>query len=52
LLLGLLYARAGLLAEAEQEFRALQKDNPDSDAPRKLTASVSGPRRSETPAEK
>ena len=45
LLLGLLYARAGLLAEAEQEFRALQKANPDSDAPRKLTASVSGPRR-------
>jgi len=41
LLLGLLYARAGLLAEAEQEFRALQKANPDSDAPRKLTASVS-----------
>jgi hypothetical protein len=45
LLLGLLYARAGLLTEAEQEFRALQKDNPDSDAPRKLTASVSGTRR-------
>jgi hypothetical protein len=52
LLLGLLYARAGLLAEAEQEFRALQKANPDSDAPRKLTASVSGARRSEAPTEK
>jgi hypothetical protein len=52
LLLGVLYARAGLLAEAEQEFRALQKANPDSDAPRKLAASVSGPRRSEAPAEK
>jgi hypothetical protein len=52
LLLGLLYARAGLLTEAEREFRALQKANPDSDAPRKLTASVAGPRRSETPAEK
>jgi hypothetical protein len=52
LLLGLLYARAGLLAEAEQEFRELQKANPDSDAPRKLAASVSGPRRSEAPAEK
>jgi len=48
----LLYARAGLLAEAEQEFRALQKANPDSDAPRKLTASLSGPRRSKAPAEK
>lgn len=45
LLLGLLYARAGLLAEAELEFRALQKANPDSDVARKLTASVSGPRR-------
>jgi hypothetical protein len=52
LLLGLLYARAGLLAEAEQEFRALQKANPDSDAPRKLMSSVSGPRRSEAPTEK
>jgi hypothetical protein len=52
LLLGLLYAQAGLLAEAEQEFRALQKANPDSDASRKLTASVSGLRRSKTPAEK
>jgi hypothetical protein len=45
LLLGLLYARAGLLAEAEQEFRALQNANPDSDAARKLIESVSGPRR-------
>ncbi|HEX5081256.1 MAG TPA: zf-HC2 domain-containing protein [Blastocatellia bacterium] len=45
LLLGLLYARAGLLAEAEQEFRALQKANPDSGAARKLLASVSGRRR-------
>ena len=45
LLLGLLYARAGLLAEAEQEFRALQKANPNSEVARKLLASVSGPRR-------
>ncbi len=45
LLLGLLYARAGLLAEAEQEFRALQKANPDSDVARKLLASVSASRR-------
>src|SRR5262245_17126197 len=52
LLLGLLYARAGLLAEAEQEFRALQEANPDSAAPRKLMASLSGPRRSEAPKEK
>jgi len=52
LLLGLLYARAGLLAEAEREFRALQKANPDSDAPPKLTASLSKPRRSQAPSEK
>jgi hypothetical protein len=45
LLLGLLYARAGLLAEAEQEFRALQKANPDSGAARKLLASISSQRR-------
>jgi hypothetical protein len=30
LLLGLLYAQAGLLDEAEEEFRALQKANPNS----------------------
>jgi hypothetical protein len=30
LLLGLLYVQAGLLGEAEEEFRALQKANPDS----------------------
>ncbi len=30
LTLGLLYAKGGLLDEAEQEFRALQKANPDS----------------------
>jgi tetratricopeptide (TPR) repeat protein len=30
LVLGLLYARAGLLEEAEHELRALQKANPDS----------------------
>jgi hypothetical protein len=45
LLLGLLYARAGMLTEAEQEFRALQKANPDSGAARKLLASVSSQRR-------
>jgi anti-sigma factor RsiW len=40
LLLGLLYARAGLIDEAEREFRALQKANPHSDVARKLTASL------------
>jgi len=48
LLLGLLYARAGLVAEAEQEFRALQKANPDSpnaEVAQKLLASASGLRR-------
>jgi len=45
LLLGLLYARAALITEAEQEFRELQKDNPDSEVAHKLLASVSGQRR-------
>ena len=45
LLLGLLYARAGLLAEAEQELRMLQQANPDSEVARKLLASVATPRR-------
>ncbi len=45
LLLGLLYARAGLIAEAGQEFRALQKANPDSEVARKLLASASALRR-------
>ena len=52
LLLGLLYARAGMLDEAKREFRALQIVNPDSDAPRKLAASVSAPRRSQAPTKK
>jgi hypothetical protein len=45
LLLGFLYARAGLLNEAEREFRALQEANPDSDLARKLPASVGALRR-------
>jgi anti-sigma factor RsiW len=40
LLLGLLYARAGLLAEAETELRALQRANPDSETARRLAASL------------
>lgn len=36
LTLGLLYADAGLLAEAEQEFRLLRRANPDSEIARKL----------------
>lgn len=48
LLLGLLYARAGLLEDADREFRALQSANPDepnADLIRKLTASASASRR-------
>ena len=41
LTMGLLYAQAGLLDEAEQEFRALQKANPDSPLVRKLAESGS-----------
>lgn len=45
LTLGLLYAQAGLLNEAEQEFRALQKSNPDSELVRKLLSQVQRLRR-------
>jgi Putative zinc-finger len=45
LLLGLLYARAGLLDEAEQELGALQKANPDVAIVRRLSANVRALRR-------
>ncbi|HSE97215.1 MAG TPA: hypothetical protein VLD57_03020 [Blastocatellia bacterium] len=40
LMLGLLYAEAGLLREAEQELRALQKANPDSETARSLLRQI------------
>lgn len=40
LMLGLLYAEAGLLDEAEQEFRALEKANPTSPIARRLLTNV------------
>lgn len=42
LTLGVLYAEAGLLDEAEQELRALSRDNPRSDVAQKLLRSLSG----------
>jgi hypothetical protein len=45
LTLGLLYAQAGLLDEAEQELRALRKANPDSATVRRLLAQVQALRR-------
>jgi len=45
LTLGLLYADAGLLREAEQEFRQLQRANPNSDLARKLLRQVQSLRR-------
>jgi hypothetical protein len=45
LTLGLLYAEAGLLKEAEQELRALQKANPDSEIARSLLSQVQALRR-------
>ncbi len=45
LLLGLLYARAGLLDEAEHELGALQKNNPDVAIVRRLLANVRALRR-------
>ena len=40
LTLGLLYADAGLIKEAEHEFRLLQKANPDSEIARSLLSQV------------
>jgi len=40
LTLGLLYAQAGLLEEAEQEFRAVQKSNPDSALVKNLLSQI------------
>jgi hypothetical protein len=40
LILGLLYAEAGLLTEAEQELRVLQKANPNSEIARSLLTQV------------
>lgn len=45
LILGLLYAEAGLLTEAEQELRALQKANPDSEIARSLLKQIQTLRR-------
>jgi hypothetical protein len=45
LALGLLYAEAGLLKEAEQELRALQKANPDAELARSLLRQVQALRR-------
>lgn len=45
LTLGLLYADAGLLREAEQEFRLLQKANPNSELARSLLRQVQSLRR-------
>jgi hypothetical protein len=40
LLLGTLYAEAGMLGEALNEFEALANENPRSDLPRKLAAKI------------
>ena len=45
LTLGLLYADAGLLKEAEQELRLLQRANPDSELARSLLRQVQALRR-------
>ncbi|HSE23120.1 MAG TPA: zf-HC2 domain-containing protein [Pyrinomonadaceae bacterium] len=45
LTMGLLYADAGLLKEAEQELRLVQKANPDSDLARNLLRQVQSLRR-------
>jgi anti-sigma factor RsiW len=45
LTLGLLYAEAGLLEEAERELRLLQKANPGSEVARRLLAQIQALRR-------
>jgi len=40
LTLALVYAQAGLLDETEQEFRALQRANPNSTISRRLLADL------------
>lgn len=45
LTLGILYASAGLLKDAEREFQSLLDSNPDSKVARKLLESVKSPRR-------
>jgi hypothetical protein len=45
LLLGLLYARAGLADEAEREMKTLARLNPDSEIVRKLMQSIRAARR-------
>jgi len=45
LTLALVYTKAGLLGEAEQEFRALQKANPNSAVSRRLLANLQAMRR-------
>jgi anti-sigma factor RsiW len=45
LVLGLLYAEAGLLSEAEQHLRLLQKANPESEIARKLLTQIQALRR-------
>ena len=44
LLLGVVYANAGLLDDAEREFQALLKQNPRSDLARKLLNKVKAAR--------
>lgn len=46
LLLGQLYAQAGLLTEAEQEFHVLQKANPNAPSPQQLLREINKLRQS------
>lgn len=40
LMLGILYANAGLIDQAEREFRALRDENPESEVPRRILDSL------------
>jgi lipopolysaccharide biosynthesis regulator YciM len=45
LTLALIYTKAGLIDEAEQEFRTLQRANPNSTISRRLLADLQAMRR-------
>ena len=49
LVMGVAYAKAGLLVRARAEFQALARENPGSELPKKLLASVTRGRQPLTP---
>src|SRR5262249_19069513 len=44
LVMGLIYAEAGLVDQARTEFESLARENPESELPKKMLASLTNPR--------